>query len=208
MNGLIGKKIGMTQIFDATGNVIPVTIVEAGPCLVTQVKTVAKDGYQSAQLGFGSQRRNITNKPLTGHFKKAGIEPVKIIKEFNFAKESVPSLGQEIKVDIFTLGEKVNISGTTKGKGFAGVVKRHGFGGVGDKTHGQSDRERAPGSIGASSYPSRVIKGMRMAGHAGNARETVQGLKIVKIDAENNLLFIAGSVPGPNNGILEIRKAK
>lgn len=205
MNGILGKKIGMTQIFDETGKVIPVTIVEAGPCKVTQVKTVEKDGYSAVQLGFDEKKRKNTTKPLKGHFKKANTEPLRRLKEFRLS-EDVPSLGDEIKVDIFAVGDSIKVSGKSIGKGFAGVIKRHGFAGVGGTTHGQSNRLRAPGSIGQSAYPSRVIKGMRMAGHYGNVRKTISGLKVVKIDAEKNLLFVSGSVPGAVNGYLEIRK--
>lgn len=205
MNGILGKKIGMTQIFDETGKVIPVTIVEAGPCKVTQVKTVEKDGYSAVQLGFDEKKRKNTKKPLKGHFKNANTEPLRRLKEFRLL-EDVPSLGDEIKVDIFAVGDSIKVSGKSIGKGFAGVIKRHGFAGVGGTTHGQSNRLRAPGSIGQSAYPSRVIKGMRMAGHYGNVRKTISGLKVVKIDAEKNLLFVSGSVPGAVNGYLEIRK--
>ncbi len=205
MNGILGKKIGMTQVFDATGKVIPVTIVEAGPCKVTQVKTVEKDGYSAVQLGFDEKKRKNTTKPLKGHFKNANTEPLRRLKEFRLS-EDVPSLGDEVKVDIFSVGDSIRVSGKSIGKGFAGVIKRHGFAGVGGATHGQSDRARAGGSIGQSAYPSKVIKGMKMPGHYGNVRKTISGLKVVKVDTERNLLFVSGAVPGSVNGYLEIRK--
>lgn len=204
MSGIIGKKIGMTRIFDEDGNMVPVTVVEAGPCVVTQVKTEEKDGYNAVQLAFGQKKR--VNKPLLGHLKKANIETALKLIEFKEFDSKNFQVGQEIKVDVFNPGDVIKVSGISKGKGFQGVVKRHGFGG-GPKSHGQSDRLRAPGSIGQSSFPSRVFKGLRMAGRMGGKRVTVRNLKVVKVDVEKNLLFIKGAVPGARNSIVEIRKA-
>ncbi|NOX36113.1 MAG: 50S ribosomal protein L3 [Calditrichaeota bacterium] len=205
MSGLIGKKIGMTRIFDEEGNVVPVTVIQAGPCYVTQIKTVERDGYEAIQLGFDIKKEKNTTKPLLGHFKKANVPPLRKLKEFPPFKDREVKLGDVITVDIFQPGEIVKVSGTSKGRGFAGVVKRHGFGG-GPKTHGQSDRLRAPGSIGQSSFPSKVFKGMRMAGHMGNKRVSVLGLKVIKVDPEKNLLFVKGAVPGARNNYVEIYK--
>jgi|AVFP01.1.fsa_nt_gi large subunit ribosomal protein L3 len=205
MSGLIGKKIGMTRLFSETGEHIPVSVIEAGPCFVTQVKTQEKDGYQAVQLGFEDVKDKNVAKPLKGHFQKASVTAKRVLVEFMpFANKEVQP-GDEVGVDIFAEGEVVAISGTSKGRGFAGVMKRHNFSGA-QITHGQSDRQRAPGSIGQSSYPSRVFKGMRMAGRMGNDRVTIKGLQVVKIDKENNLLFVKGSIPGARNGIVEIRK--
>ncbi len=205
MSGIIGKKIGMTRIFDDEGNVIPVTVIQAGPCYVTQIRTIEKDGYEAVQLGYDLRKEKNTPKPLQGHFKKANVPNLRRLKEFPPFQDREVKVGDEIKVDIFAPGEIVKVTGVSKGRGFAGVVKRHGFGG-GPKTHGQSDRLRAPGSIGQSSYPSRVFKGVRMAGHMGNKRVSVIGLKVVKVDPENNLLFIKGAVPGARNSFVEIYK--
>lgn len=208
MTGLLGKKLGMTSIFDETGQVIPCTVIEAGPCYVTQIKTRERDGYEAIQLGFGSKRERLVTRPLNGHFAKAGVKPVRLVREFrgNGVAELQP--GQEIKVDtVFAKGDFVKVVGTSKGRGFQGVVKRHHFGG-GFRTHGQSDRERAPGSIGSSSYPSRVFKGQRMAGRMGGERVTVSNLKVVGVIPDSNLLLIKGSVPGAINGYLEIHKVK
>ena len=205
MSGLIGKKIGMTRVFSENGEHIPVTVIKAGPCFVTQIKTQEKDGYDAVQLGFEDVREKNVTKPRNGHFQKASVSPKRIIREFKpFAGDEV-KLGAEVKVDIFTEGEKVTVSGTSIGRGFAGVMKRHNFAGA-QMTHGQSDRQRSPGSIGQSSWPSKVFKGMRMAGRMGNDRVTISGLSVVKIDTEKNLLFVKGSVPGSKNGFLEIRK--
>lgn len=205
MNGLIGKKVGMTRIFSETGENIPVTVIEAGPCFVTQVKTIENDGYDAVQLGFDSKKPKNTNKPELGRFQKAEVEPLAILKEFA-ADDTPVELGAEVKVDIFQPGDRVDVSGTSKGRGFSGVVKRHKFRG-GPKTHGQSDRHRAPGSVGASADPSRVMPGMRMAGQFGNQKVTEKSLLIVATDPEKNILLVKGPVPGPKNGYLVIRKA-
>ena len=207
MSGLIGKKIGMTSIFDASGKIVPCTVVEAGPCVVTQVKTVATDGYEAIQLAFDEKKEKRTTKSLKGHFAKVGITPKKVLKEFTrFEKENRKAFGDVVDVTIFIEGEYVDVSGVSKGKGFQGVVKRHGFAGVGDATHGQHNRLRAPGSIGASSWPSRVMKGMRMAGRTGGDKVKMINLEIVKIVQEKNLLLIKGSVPGPNGSYLIIER--
>lgn len=205
MIGLLGKKTGMTRIFDDNGNVIPVTIVEAGPCYVTQIKTKEKDGYSAVQLGFDEKKPKNVSKPLLGHFNKANVTPKRVLSEFcNYDLKEI-KLGQEITVDIFSVGDKISVQGISKGKGFQGVVKRHGFGG-GSVTHGQSDRLRAPGSIGASSYPSRVFKGQRMAGRMGGAKVTIRNLQVVKIDKEQNLIFIKGAIPGHINSYVKLSK--
>jgi large subunit ribosomal protein L3 len=205
MAGLIGKKIGMTRIFDENGNIVSVSVVEAGPCYVTQIKTKETDGYDAVQLGYGPQKeKNMTN-PVLGHLKKNNVPPVRRLREFpSFSRKEV-KLGDTVTVEIFEPGEFVKVTGMSKGKGFSGVVKRHGFRG-GPKTHGQSDRLRAPGSLGQSSYPSRVFRGVKMAGRSGNAKVSVTGLKVVKVDKDNNLLFIMGAVPGARNNYLEIHK--
>ncbi|MGD9487845.1 MAG: 50S ribosomal protein L3 [Calditrichaceae bacterium] len=205
MSGILGRKIGMTQIFDDKGIVVAVTVVEAGPCYVTQVKTKETDGYDAVQLSFLDAKEKKVSKPLKGHFKKVSVAPKKYIREFESSDLENAELGSEIKADIFTAGMQVRVSGLSKGKGFQGGVKRHGFAG-GPKTHGQSDRLRAPGSLGQSSYPSRVFKGLKMAGRMGNARTTLKRVQIVKVDAENNLLFLKGAVPGSKNTLLEIKK--
>jgi large subunit ribosomal protein L3 len=195
MASIIGKKVGMTSIFDADGNNIPCTVVEAGPCVVTQVKTVENDGYSSVQLAFGEKKEKNTTQPLMGHFKKANTTPKQRVMEFkDFVQEF--QTGDLVKCDIFAEGDFCDVVGTSKGKGFQGVVKRHNFGGVGGQTHGQHDRQRAPGSLGASSWPSRVMKGKRMGGHMGNARVMVQNLEIVKVMPEQNLLLVRGAIPG------------
>ena len=206
MTGLLGKKLGMTSIFDESGQVIPCTVIEAGPCFVTQVKTVERDGYEAIQLGFEEKKDRLTNRPDRGHFAKSSVKPLRLVREFrgNGGLEVQP--GQEIKVDkVFSKGDVVCVIGTSKGRGFQGVVKRHHFGG-GFRTHGQSDRERAPGSIGSSSHPSRVFKGMRMAGRMGGEQVTVRNLKVVRVIADSNLLLVKGSIPGAVNGYVEIRK--
>ncbi len=203
IQGFIGRKLGMTQVFDENGVVHPVTVVEAGPCVVNQVKTVATDGYDAVQLGFGLSKR--LNKPEQGQRAKSGFMS-RTLREVKATDVSAYEVGQVLNADVFTAGEEVDVTGTSKGRGFQGGVKRHGFSG-GPRTHGQSDRLRAPGSIGASATPGRVFKGMRMAGHMGHERVTVQNLEIVRVDTERNLLLIKGSVPGPNNGLVIIRRA-
>lgn len=204
MKGIIGKKIGMTSIFEPNGKQTVCTIIEAGPCVVTQVKTVENDGYKAHQIAFGDKKEKHTSRPLQQHFAKASTSPKRVIKEI--PDPSVEkSLGEQITCDIFSEGETVDVVGTSKGKGFQGVVKRHGFGGVGESTHGQHDRSRAPGSIGGSSYPSRVFKGMRMAGRMGGDRVKVRGLKVVRIFADKNYILVSGSVPGHNGSIVLIQ---
>ena len=205
MSGLIGKKIGMTSLFDDNGKNIPCTVLEAGPCLVTQVRTVEVDGYNAVQLGFDDKAEKQLSKAAEGHFKKAKVTPKKKLVEFqNFEQEL--NLGDTVTVDHFLEGDFVDISGTSKGKGFQGVVKRHGFAGVGQATHGQHNRLRAPGSIGAASYPARVFKGMRMAGQMGNSKVKVLNLKVIKVVLEKNLLIVKGCVPGHKNAYVIIRK--
>jgi len=197
----------MTSIYDASGKIVPCTVIEAGPCVVTQVKTVENDGYSAIQLGYDEKKEKNTTKPLKGHFAKAGTTPKKILHEFTrFEEGHKKNFGEVLDVTVFEEGEFVDVSGTSKGKGFQGVVKRHGFGGVGDATHGQHNRLRAPGSMGASSYPSRVFKGMRMAGQMGNAKVKVINLQILKIVKEKNLLVVKGSVPGANGSYLIIER--
>ncbi len=203
--GLIGRKIGMTQVFDGAGNVIPVTVVEAGPCWVTQVKTTAKDGYEAIQVGF-EEARNVA-KPQQGQFTKAGVRMLRHLAEWRVDDASGFTAGQRLDASMFEAGEKVKITGVSKGKGFQGVMKRHGFRG-GPKTHGQSDRPRAPGSIGAGTTPGRVIKGLRMAGKMGNEQVTVRGLLVIRADADRNLLLIKGAVPGPRNGLVTVSKGQ
>ena len=205
MPGLIGKKIGMTSVFSAEGKSIPCTVIEAGPCPVTQIKSVETDGYEAVQLAYDEKSEKHTTAPMLGHFKKAGVAPARKLVEFSgFNKEL--NLGDAVTVDIFAEDSFVDIVGTSKGKGFQGVVGRYGFGGVGQSTHGQDDRLRAPGSIGASSYPSRVFPGMRMAGHTGNERVKIENLKIIKIIPENNLIVVKGSVPGCKGSYLIIEQ--
>jgi large subunit ribosomal protein L3 len=205
MSGIIGKKIGMTSIYDANGKNIPCTVIEAGPCVITQVKTPETDGYNALQLGFENQKENRINKPTMGHFKKAGTTPQKKLVEFRDF-EGEHKLGDAVTVDIFNEGEFVDVAGTSKGKGFQGVVKRHNFRGVGDATHGQHNRMRAPGSIGAASYPARVFKGMRMAGQMGNKRVKVTNLQVMKVFPEKNLLVVKGAIPGPKNSYVIVEK--
>ena len=205
MSGLIGKKVGMTSIFDENGKNIPCTIIEAGPCVVTQVRTKEVDGYDALQLGFDDKAEKRATKAELGHFKKAGTSVKKKVVEFQGFADNY-KLGDTITVDFFTEGEFVDITGVSKGKGFQGVVRRHGFGGVGQTTHGQHNRLRAPGSVGASSYPSRVFKGMRMAGRMGAEKVTVQNLKVLKVVAEKNLLVVKGCIPGHKNAYVTIHK--
>ena len=205
MSGLIGKKIGMTSIFGANGKYVPCTVVEAGPCVVTQVKTKEKDGYESIQLAFDEKKEKHTSKSMQGHFKKANTTPKRKVAEFD-GFEGEKNAGDVITVELFSEGELVDISGISKGKGFQGVVKRHGFSGVGGQTHGQHDRNRAPGSLGNSSYASRVVPGMRMAGRTGGNNVKVQNLTILKVMPEKNLLIIKGSIPGAKGSYVLIEK--
>jgi len=205
MPGLIGKKIGMTSVFSAEGKNVPCTVIEAGPCVVTQVKAMETDGYEAIQLAFDEKREKSTTNPLKGHFKKAGTSPkAKLVELKEFEQEL--KLGDVVTVDLFDENTFVDVTGISKGKGFQGVVKRHGFAGVGDKTHGQHNRGRAPGSLGASSFPSRVFKGMRMAGRTGGDNVKVENLKVIKVIPESNLLMVKGSVPGPKGSYLIIEK--
>ncbi|BBD46251.1 MAG: 50S ribosomal protein L3 [Petrimonas sp.] len=205
MPGLIGKKIGMTSVFSAEGKNVPCTVIEVGPCVVTQVKTVENDGYDAIQLGFEDKKDKHTPNGEKGHFKKAGVTPKRHLAEFKgFGNDY--KLGSEITVDLFNDAVYVDVIGTSKGKGFQGVVKRHGFGGVGQSTHGQHNRLRAPGSIGACSYPAKVFKGTRMGGQMGNERVTVQNLQVIKVIPEHNLLLLKGSIPGCKGSIVAIEK--
>lgn len=206
MRGLIGKKIGMTQVFrDGDGQAVPVTVVEAGPCVVTQVKTQAKDGYDAVQVGFGERKAKHSNKALDGHFTKAGTDAKRFLAEFVPVPDYDYQTGQRFGVSLFKEGEYVDVAGTTKGHGFSGVMKRHGFGG-GPKTHGQREHPRSAGSIGQASDPSRVFKGMKMAGQYGNKRMTVRNLEVVSIDKEKNQILLKGAIPGAKNGIIYITK--
>jgi len=201
IQGLLGKKVGMTHVFDERGRAIPVTVIQAGPCVVTYVRTAARDGYDSVQLGFDESKR--LSKPELGHLKN--LPPMRHLREVPGSPDDDVQVGANVNVDIFSAGETVKVTGTSKGKGFAGVMKRHGFKG-GPKTHGQSDRARAPGSIGAGTYPGKVFKGHKMAGRMGGTRVTVGGLRVVQVDAERNLLLVKGAVPGAANGLLLIKK--
>ncbi len=205
MIGIIGRKIGMTQIFTEAGSVVPVTVVEAGPMFVTQIKTVETDGYNAIQVAFQDVKENRVNKPTKGHFAKAGVELKKYVREFRVENTSEFTVGQEIKADVIAEGIMVDVTGTSKGKGTAGTVKRWNQS-TGPKTHG-SKFHRAGGSLGASSYPGRVVKGMHMAGHMGNETSTVQNLEVVKVDADQNIILVKGAVPGPKGGIITVRKA-
>jgi len=205
MSGLIGKKIGMTSIFDGNGKNIPCTVIEAGPCVVTQVKTVENDGYSAIQLAYDDAKVKNTSKAMQEHFKKAGTTPKRKVIEFTRFEEQ-KKFGEVVTVEVFSEGEFVDVVGTSKGKGFQGVVKRHNFRGVNDATHGQHNRLRAPGSIGASSYPSRVFKGMRMAGRTGGDRVKMINLQVMKIVPEKNLLVVKGSVPGPNGSYVIVER--
>ena len=209
MSGLIGKKIGMTSIYDEDGKNTPCTVIEAGPCVVTQVRSKEKEGYDAIQIAFDDKKEKHTTKAARGHFSKAGVTPKKVLAEFTrFESGHQKTFGDVLKVDIFQEGEYIDVVGISKGKGFQGVVKRHGFHGVGDATHGQHNRLRAPGSIGASSWSSRVFKGMRMAGRMGGNRVKVINLKIVKIIADKNLVLVKGAVPGPNGSYVIIERWK
>ncbi len=205
MIGIIGKKIGMTTVFESDGNAVPCTVIEAGPCIVTQIKKKEKDGYEAIQLGFQEMKEKNSTKPASGKFKKLKTPVLRHLKEVRDYPSDELKEGDEIKVGIFKEGDVVKVSGVSKGKGFQGVVKRHGFAG-GVRTHGQSDRERAPGSIGGSSYPSRVFKGQRMAGRMGNDNVTVRNVKVVRVFDDSNLILVKGPVPGANSGIVEIYK--
>jgi large subunit ribosomal protein L3 len=206
MAGIIGKKIGMTSIFGNDGELIPVTAIQAGPCKIVSIRTQETDGYEAVQIGFNERKEKNISKPVLGQFRKNNLTPVSILKEFKFPNQSEMKIGDELKVDFFTVGEIIKVRGKSKGKGFQGVMRRHGFGGVGGTTHGQSDRLRAPGSIGSSSYPSRVFKGQRMAGRMGNDNVTVSNLKVIKIIADQNLIFVKGAVPGAINSYVELIK--
>lgn len=205
MSGILGKKIGMTSIYDGNGKNIPVTVIEAGPCVVTQIRTLEKDGYEAVQLAFDEKKEKNTPGAMKGHFAKAGTTPKRLVSEFT-RFEQRKSHGEVVTVEVFMEGEFVDVVGVSKGKGFQGVVRRHGFSGVGDATHGQHNRLRAPGSVGASSWPSRVFKGMRMAGRMGGKRVKLINLQIVKIIPEKNLLLVKGAVPGAKQGYLKIER--
>ena len=204
MSGIIGKKIGMTSMFDANGKNVACTVIEAGPCVVTQVRTMDVDGYEAIQLAYEDKKEKHSNKAEMGHFKKAGVTPKRVVVEFT--RFEAETFGDVLGVDIFEEGEFIDVIGTTKGKGFQGVVRRHGFAGVGGATHGQHNRLRAPGSVGASSYPSKVFKGMRMAGQMGGDRVKMINLQILKIVPEKNLLVIKGSIPGANNSYVIVER--
>lgn len=206
MKGLLGRKLGMTRIFDESGKVIPVTVIEAGPCYVTQKKTVENDGYSAIQIGFEETEQRKLTRPEWMRLKKVNLPPLRHLRELRMSDVSGYEVGQKLLVDLFKPGDKVDVTGLSKGRGFAGVVKRHGFGG-GPATHGQSDRHRAPGSIGSGTTPGRVYKGTRMAGHMGNHTSTVQNLQVVMVDPERNLLLVRGAVPGAKNGLVLIREA-
>jgi large subunit ribosomal protein L3 len=211
MKGILGKKVGMTQIFDERGEVIPVTVIEAGPCFVAQVKTIERDGYSAVQMGFEDIKPKHLTRPQLQHLQKSNLPALRYLREFRMKADDVARLeleeGKKVTVDIFEEGDFVDVTGTSKGRGFAGVVKRHGFGG-GPVTHGQSDRVRTPGSIGACTTPGRVFKGKRMPGRMGNERVTAQSLKVVMVDVERNLLAVRGAVPGAKNGLVMIRQAR
>tara|TARA_B110000305_G_scaffold234850_1_gene293560 strand:+ start:2273 stop:2887 length:615 start_codon:yes stop_codon:yes gene_type:complete len=204
MAGIIGKKIGMTSVYSAEGKNLPCTLIEASPCVVTQIKTEEKDGYNAVQLGYGERKDKHTTNALKGHFKKAGVSPKRKLIEFSGFEDK--NLGDSVTVEIFTEGEFVDVVGTSKGKGFQGVVKRHGFHGVGDATHGQHNRMRAPGSIGAASYPARVFKGMKMGGRTGNDRVKQGNLQVLKVLADKNILVVKGSVPGAKGSYVIVEK--
>lgn len=206
MLGLIGKKLGMSNIYDVDGNRIPVTIIQAGPCKIVNIRTKEKNGYNALQLGYGEKKKKHVKKPVAGYFDKLQLPYPKILKEFNFDDIENYKIGEDLTVSIFKEGDLIKVRGRSKGKGFQGVVKRHGFGGIGMTTHGQSDRVRAPGSIGASSYPSRVFKGQRMAGRMGNRYVSVRNLKIVKISEDKNIILVKGAIPGAINSIVELYK--
>ena len=206
VNGIIGRKIGMTQVFEDSGKAVPVTVIQAGPCPIVQLKTQEKDGYQAVQLGFGAQKESRINRPKQGHFAKAGVDPAFVLREFRVQSLDDVSVGSIVDASVFSEGELVDVTGTSKGRGFSGVVRRWNFAG-GKKTHGGEQDLRRPGSIGASATPSRVFKGKRMAGRYGAKRHTIQNLPVIQADPDRNLLVVKGAVPGPPNGLLLIRKA-
>lgn len=206
MPGLLGRKIGMSNIYDESGNRVPVTMIQAGPCTIMGIRTNEKHGYSALQIGFGERKKKNVSKPVAGYVEKNNLPYSEIVIEFRFESVADFKIGDKIGTEFFTVGEIIKVRGNSKGKGFQGVMKRHGFGGIGMTTHGQSDRLRAPGSIGASSYPSRVFKGQRMAGRVGNESVTIRNLKIVKIIPEKNLILIKGAVPGPINSVVELHK--
>ncbi len=206
IKGLLGKKLGMTGYFSPQGEYLPVTVIEAGPCVVTQIKTFASDGYNALQLGFNEKKKSRANKPLCGHFKKSGEQCFAFLREFLVENPEEYSLGQELSLEMFNIGDRVDVIGTTKGRGFSGVIKRHGFHG-GRKTHG-SKSHRIPGSIGCSAWPSKVIRGKKMPGQYGNQRQTVRNLEIIDIRPKENLLLIKGGVPGAKSGLVEVNKPK
>ena len=206
VNGIIGKKVGMTQVFEESGKAIPVTVIEAGPCSIVQLKTQERDGYQAVQLGFGTRKENKTNSPKRGHFSKAGVDITQVLREFRVESLENITVGGTVDAGVFSEGELVDVTGTSKGRGFTGVVKRWGFAG-GRKSHGGEQDLRRPGAIGASATPSRVFKGKRMPGRHGAKRHTIQNLQVIRADAESNLLVVKGAVPGPPNGLLLIKKA-
>jgi len=206
MCGLIGRKLGMSNVFNSLGELVPVTVIQAGPCKVVSVRTKEKDGYEALQLGFGEKKEKKVTKPVSGQFKKNNLSPSLVLKEFKFSSVNEFKIGDEVKADLFKEGEKIKVRAKSKGKGFQGVMRRHNFGGVGGTTHGQSDRLRAPGSIGASSYPSRVFKGQRMAGRQGFENVTISNLKVIKIISDENLLLVKGAIPGAINQIVELIK--
>jgi len=205
MSGMLGKKVGMTRIFDELGNAIPVTVVKTGPCYITQLKTEEIDGYSAVQVGFDEKKEKNTTQPIMGHLNKAGAPPVRILREFPLDVDEELKAGDVLKADFFDVGDVVKVSGLGKGRGFTGVIKRHNFSG-GRGSHGQSSMQRAPGSVGQSSYPSKVFKGMKMAGRMGGNRVSIKGLTVMRVDADSNLLFIKGSVPGSRNSFVEIVK--
>jgi large subunit ribosomal protein L3 len=209
MKGLLGKKVGMTQIFNAQGEVVPITVIEAGPCFIAQIKSEKRDGYCAIQMGFSETTPKRLSRPQTQHLQKAGLAALRFLREFRLSEEEAAQFkeGQKVTVDVFQVGELVDVTGTSKGRGFAGVMKRHRFKG-GSRTHGQSDRQRSPGSIGACKTPGRVVKGKRMAGHMGDERVTVQGLEVVMVDPERNLLAVRGAIPGGKNGLVIIHQAR
>jgi large subunit ribosomal protein L3 len=206
MSGIIGRKLGMSSVYNAEGNLVPVTVIQAGPCRVVSIREKTKNGYSALQLGFGDKKEKQLTKPVAGQFSKNSLTPSEVLKEFSFSEEAGFKIGDEIKTDFFKEGEIIKVRSKSKGKGFQGVMKRHGFGGVGGTTHGQSDRLRAPGSIGGSSYPSRVFKGQRMAGRQGYENVTISNLKIIKILPEENIILVKGAVPGAINTIVELIK--